>query len=59
MGDEALRASDIKVDSKDHVVTLSGAVPTAAARAKAVANAKEVEGVSRVVDNLKVAAKNP
>jgi osmotically-inducible protein OsmY len=59
MGDEALRASDIKVDSKDHVITLSGTVPTADARAKAVANAKEVEGVNRVVDNLKVIAKNP
>ena len=59
MGDEALRASDIKVDSNDHVVTLSGTVPNAEARTKAVASAKEVEGVNRVVDNLKVATKNP
>jgi osmotically-inducible protein OsmY len=55
MGDESLRASDIKVDTNDHVVTLSGAVPNAAARTKAVSMAKEVEGVKRVVDNLKVA----
>lgn len=56
MGDEALRASDIKVESHDHVVTLTGAVPDAAARAKALALAKEVEGVSRVVDRLKIAS---
>ncbi|MBA2306181.1 MAG: BON domain-containing protein [Acidobacteria bacterium] len=55
--DEALSGSDIKVDSKNNVVTLSGTVPTAAARAKALAVAKDVEGVSRVVNNLKVAAK--
>ena len=59
MGDEALRASDIQVKSNDHVVTLEGAVPTVAAHAKAVAMAKEVEGVRRVVDRLKIAGKNP
>ena len=56
MGDEALRASDIKVESNDHVVTLTGAVPDAAARARALALAREVEGVSRVVDRLKIAS---
>jgi hyperosmotically inducible protein len=59
MGDEALRASDIKVDSDRHVVTLSGAVPNAAAHAKAIAMAREVEGVKRVVDKLQNAAKTP
>jgi len=57
MGDEALRASDIKVDTNDHVVTLTGAVPNAAARDKAVQIAKDVEGVHRVVDKLKIAGK--
>jgi hyperosmotically inducible protein len=57
MGDEALRASDIKVDTNDHVVTLTGAVPNAAARDKAVQIAKGVEGVHRVVDKLKIAGK--
>jgi hyperosmotically inducible protein len=57
MGDEALRASDIKVDTNDHVVTLTGAVPNAAAREKAVQIAKDVEGVHRVVDKLKIAGK--
>ena len=52
--DEALSGTDIKVDVKNNVVTLSGMVPTAAARTKAMAVAKDVEGVSRVVNNLKV-----
>ena len=58
MGQEALRASAIKVDTNDHVVTLSGAVPDAAAHAKAIALAKEVEGVKRVIDKLQVAKNN-
>jgi hyperosmotically inducible protein len=57
MGEESLRQSDIKVDTDNHVVTLSGTVPTADARAKAVAAAKGVEGVNRVVDKLKVMPK--
>jgi osmotically-inducible protein OsmY len=56
---EVLRASAIDVDTQDHVVTLNGAVPTEAARAKALALAKEVEGVDKVVDNLKVTSKAP
>jgi hyperosmotically inducible periplasmic protein len=59
MGDEGLRASAITVDSSDHVVTLRGAVPDAAARTKALNMAKEVEGVDRVVDKLTVANKTP
>lgn len=55
--DNALGGSNIEVDVKNNVVTLSGTVPTAAARTKALAVAKEVEGVSRVVNNLKVAPK--
>jgi osmotically-inducible protein OsmY len=59
MADETLRASAIDVDTNDHVVTLNGAVPTEAARAKALALAKEVEGVNKVVDKLKVTSKVP
>ncbi len=57
MADEALRASAIKVDTNDHVVTLTGAVPDTAAHAKALSLAKEVEGVDRVVDKLQIASK--
>ncbi|MEO6213732.1 MAG: BON domain-containing protein [Vicinamibacterales bacterium] len=56
-GEQALNGSDIKVDAKDHVVTLSGTVPNAAAHARALVIAKEVEGVNRVVDKLTVAPK--
>ena len=56
--DEALTGSDIKVDVKNNVVTLSGTVPTTAARTKAAAVAKDVEGVSRVVNDLKIKARS-
>ena len=59
MADEVMRASSIDVDTDDHVVTLTGAVPNAAAHTKALALAKEVEGVKRVVDKLQVADKTP
>src|SRR5262249_10245289 len=54
MGDEMLRASDIKVDTNDHVVTLTGSVVSPAAHAKAIGMAKDVEGVKRVVDRMKI-----
>jgi hyperosmotically inducible periplasmic protein len=57
MGEEALRQSDIKVDTNDHVVTLTGTAATPAARTKAVEIAKDVEGVRQVVDKLMVASK--
>ena len=55
--DKALNGHAIDVDVDDRVVTLTGTVPTAAARIKALAVAKDVEGVTRVVDKLKIAAK--
>lgn len=57
LADENLRASSINVDTNDHVVTLKGAVANEAARIKALALAKDVEGVNRVIDNLQVADK--
>ena len=59
MADEVLQASSINVDTNEHVVTLKGAVPDEAARKKAIAIAKEMEGVNRVVDKLQVANKTP
>ena len=55
--DKALTGTDIDVEVKKNVVTLTGTVPTAAARDKALAVAKEVEGVSRVVNNVKITPK--
>ena len=57
MAEEVLRGSAINVDTDHHVVTLKGAVPTTAARDKAMELAKEVEGVDKVVDSLTVTEK--
>jgi osmotically-inducible protein OsmY len=59
VGEDLLKDSDINVDTKDHVVTLKGTVMSAAGRARAVAEAKEVEGVHRVVDLLTIGPKKP
>ena len=55
--DTALTGHAIEVDVDDQVVTMSGTVPTTAARTKALAIAKDVEGVKRVVNNIKVTPK--
>jgi hyperosmotically inducible periplasmic protein len=57
VGEDLLKDSDINVDTKDHVVTLRGTVMSAAGRARAVAQAKEVEGVQRVIDRLTIGPK--
>jgi osmotically-inducible protein OsmY len=57
VGVDALEGSDIDVDTNGHVVTLRGTVVSAAARARAVSLAKQVEGVKSVKDELKIAAK--
>ena len=57
VGEDLLKDSDINVDTNDHVVTLKGTVMSAAGRAKAVAIAKNTEGVRRVVDQLTVGPK--
>ena len=53
-GADALKGSDINVDVKDGVVTLKGTVKTEAGRAKAIALAKDTDGVKRVVDQLTI-----
>jgi osmotically-inducible protein OsmY len=57
IGEDALDDSDIDVDTDRHVVTLSGTVPTDAARDKAIDIAKDTDGVDRIVDKLVVGAK--
>jgi hyperosmotically inducible periplasmic protein len=57
INEDLLHDSHIDVDTKDHVVTLNGTVLTAAGRRRAVAIAKEVEGVHRVVDKMTIGAK--
>jgi osmotically-inducible protein OsmY len=55
--EDLLKGSDISVDTNNHVVTLTGTVMSAAGRARAVEQAKEVEGVHQVVDRLTIGPK--
>ncbi len=52
--DSSVKASQIHVETKDKVVTLSGNVDTDAARTEAVALARGTDGVTDVVDNMTV-----
>lgn len=52
--DDVVKAYRIDVDTKDRVVTLTGAVDTSLARERAVQIARATDGVSNVVDNLTV-----
>lgn len=56
-GDDRLKGSHITVTTTDRVVTLTGTVPTAAGRTRAVALATSTEGVRKVVDQLKIGTK--
>jgi hyperosmotically inducible protein len=55
--EDLLKGSDINVDTNDHVVTLKGTVTSAAGRARAAQQAKEVEGVHSVVNHLTIGPK--
>ncbi len=52
--DDTVKSYRIDVDTKDRVVTLSGAVDTAQARERAIEIARGTEGVQDVVDRLTV-----
>lgn len=52
--DDTIKASDIRVSTDDHVVTLRGSVRSAAEHDRAVQLAKETSGVRQVVDHLAV-----
>jgi len=55
MADELVKARNINVDTRDHVVTLTGTVQNAAEEAKALQIARSTKGVTDVVDNLVIA----
>jgi hyperosmotically inducible periplasmic protein len=57
VGEDLLKDSDINVDTNNHVVTLRGTVMSAAAKSRAEAEAREVEGVRTVVNNLMIGPK--
>lgn len=53
--EQPLEGSNIDVDTTNGVVTLTGTVPTDAAKARAVALAKATDGVKNVTDKLRIA----
>ena len=57
IGEDALKGSDINVDTSQNVVTLKGTVASAAGKARAEELAKDTEGVKRVVNNLTIGPK--
>ena len=52
--DDSIEAAAIDVDSDGSVVTLTGTVRSEAERSKAMQLARETEGVTQVVDRLRV-----
>jgi hyperosmotically inducible periplasmic protein len=52
--DDTIEAFDIDVDSNGSTVTLSGTVETQAQRTRALQLARETDGVTSVVDRLRV-----
>ena len=54
--DDTVKAYQINVDTQEGVVTLTGTVPSSAARDRALQLARETDGVTRVEDRLTVNA---
>lgn len=52
--DDSVKALDISVDTDGSTVTLSGVVGNAAQRERALSLARETEGVTQVIDRLRV-----
>jgi hypothetical protein len=52
--DDTLRSREIAVTTEGSTVTVSGTVPSAAARNRAIALARETDGVTTVVDRLEI-----
>lgn len=53
--DDLVKARNIDVDTKDHIVTLTGTVESEQEEAKALEIARATNGVAQVVDNISVA----
>src|SRR5262245_51103445 len=52
--DDTVKASEINVDTHNHVVTLNGTVGSTAERDRAVMIARNTKGVNSVIDDLRV-----
>jgi osmotically-inducible protein OsmY len=55
--EDVLKGSDISVDVTDHVVVLSGTVPSEAGRARAIEETKKVDGVNKIIDRMTIGPK--
>jgi hyperosmotically inducible periplasmic protein len=54
--DDTVKALDLNIDTADRVVTVSGKVRTKAEHERALALARETNGVKRVVDKMTIEA---
>ena len=54
VADDTVKAHEINVTTRDHVVTLSGEVGTTAAKDQAIQIARQTDGVRDVVDQLTI-----
>jgi hyperosmotically inducible periplasmic protein len=54
MADERVSATDVKVTTKQGIVTLQGKVPSAEAKQVAEADATQIDGVKQVINKLAV-----
>src|SRR4029450_3920557 len=52
--DNTVKASEINVDTHNHVVTLTGTVGSQAEKERAVMIARNTKGVNSVIDDLRV-----
>jgi hypothetical protein len=52
--DDTVRAYQVDVDTRNHVVTLSGHVNTSAAKERAIVLARQTDGVRDVIDRIVV-----
>jgi osmotically-inducible protein OsmY len=57
VGEDVLEGSDINVDVRDYVVYLKGTVASDAGKARAAAIARATDGVTRVINNLRIGPK--
>ena len=57
VNEDALKGSDINVDTNKHVVTLKGTVASLAGKTRAQDIAKTTKGVNRVINELTIAPK--
>src|SRR5215470_4407391 len=59
VADDVVKARNIDVDTRDHVVTLTGTVQSPVEESRALEIARDTKGVADVVDKMSVASGEP